>query len=315
MGFIRPSCSPHGAPVLFIRKKDGSLRLCCDFQGINRVSKKDRYPLPLINDLLDAPRKARIYTKIDLRHAYHLVCIAAGDEWKTTFQTRYGSFEWLVMPEGLTNAPAGFQRFMNDIFADMIDVSVVVYLDDILVYSDNPEQHSVHVREVLHRLCKNCLYARANKCEFHCNSCEYLGYMLSPDGLTMAENKIRAIQDWPEPRKIRDIMSFLGFANFYRRFIYSYSEITVPLTRLTRKDVPWDFSDDCRKSFEKLKKAFTTAPVLTHWIPDTPIMVETDASDYALAAVLSIRTPDGNYHPVAFHSRMFKDNRNQLRRS
>jgi len=137
------------------------------FRGINQVSKKDWYPLPLINDLLDAPRKARIYTKIDLWHVYHLVRIAAGDEWKTTFQTRYGSFEWLVMPKGLTNAPAGFQRFMNDIFADIIDVSVVVYLDDILVYSDNPEQHSAHIQEVLHCLCKNCLYAWVDKCEFH----------------------------------------------------------------------------------------------------------------------------------------------------
>ena len=149
MGFIRPSRSPHGAPVPFIQKKDGSLRLCCDFQGINRVSKKDRYPLLLINDLLDAPCKAQIYTKIDLQHAYHRICIADGDKWKTTFQTRYGSFEWLVMPEGLTNAPAGFQRFMNDIFADMIDVSIVIYLDDILIYSDDPKQHLAHVRAVL----------------------------------------------------------------------------------------------------------------------------------------------------------------------
>ena len=209
------------------------MRLCCDFRGINQVSKKDRYPLPLINDLLDTPHKARIYTKIDLRHAYHLVHIADGDEWKTMFRTRYGSFEWLVMPEGLTNALAGFQRFMNDIFADMIDISVVVYLDDILVYSNNPEQHSAHVREVLTQLRRNRLYARANKCEFHCNSYKYLGYMLSPDGLTMAQNKIQAIQDWPKPHKVWDIMSFLGFANFYRRFIYGYSEIAVPLMRLT----------------------------------------------------------------------------------
>ena len=131
--------------------------------------------------------------------------------------------------------------------------------------------------------------------------------MLSPDGLMMAQNKIQAIQDWPEPRKVWDIMSFLGFANFYCCFIYGYSEITVPLMRLTRKDVLWDFSDDCRKSFEKLKEAFTTAPVLTHWITETPIMVETDASAYALAAVLSIHTPDGDYHLVAFHSWTFKD--------
>ena len=132
MGFIRPSQSPHGAPILFIQKKDGFLHLCCDFWGINWVSKKDQYPLPLINNLLYALHKAQIYTKINLQHAYH-ICIANGDKWKTTFRTRYGSFEWLVMPEGLTNTPAGFQRFMNDIFADMIDISIVVYLDNILV--------------------------------------------------------------------------------------------------------------------------------------------------------------------------------------
>ena len=161
------------------------------------------------------------------------------------------------------NTPASFQRFMNDIFANMIDVSVVIYLDDILVYSDDPKQHLAHVQEVLTRLRHNRLYARADKCKFHCNSCEYLGYMLSPDGLLMAQNKIQAIQDWPEPCKVRDIMSFLRFANFYHCFIYGYSEITVLLMRLTRKDVLWDFSNDCRKSFKKLKKASTMALVLT----------------------------------------------------
>src|SRR6266481_4328493 len=175
---------------------------------------------------------------------------------------------------------------MNDIFTDMIDVSMVVYLDDILIYSDNPDQHTAHIRVVLSRLHKNCLYVQADKCEFHTSLCEYLGYMLSPQGLTMSAYKIQAIQDWPESQKSRDIMSFLGFANFYRRFIYGYLEITIPLTHLTQKNVARDWTDNCQEAFNKLKKAFTTAPVLTHWIPDTPIMVETDASDYALAAVL-----------------------------
>ncbi|KAL7278114.1 hypothetical protein ACG7TL_008085 [Trametes sanguinea] len=148
-GFIRPSNSPCGAPVLFVKKKDGSLHLCMDYQGLNKITRKDRYPLPLVSDLLDTPRKARIYTKIDLRHAYNLVRIAPGDEWKTAFRTRYGSFEWLVMPFGLSNAPAAFQRFVNDIFSDLLDVCVVVYLDDILIYSDNPEQHREHIKEVL----------------------------------------------------------------------------------------------------------------------------------------------------------------------
>jgi hypothetical protein len=139
--FVCPSTSSHGAPILFVKKKDGSLCLCVDFRGLNKVSKKDRYPLPLISDLLNSPGKARIYTKIHLWHAYHLVCICDGDEWKTTFRTKYGSFEWMVMPEGLSNAPRAFQRFMNDIFADMLDVCVVVYLDDILIYSSDKATH------------------------------------------------------------------------------------------------------------------------------------------------------------------------------
>ena len=304
IGFIRPTRSPCGAPVLFIKKKDGSLRLCVDFRGLNKITKKDRYPIPLIADLLDAPKKARIYTKIDLRHAYHLVRIAEGDEWKTAFRTRYGSFEWLVMPFGLTNAPAAFQRFMNDIFSDMLDVSVIVYLDDILIYSDNPAEHRRHVKEVLRRLRANGLYAAEKKCFFHQDKVEFLGFILSPEGLSMDEAKVKVIQDWPEPRKVKDVQSFLGFANFYRRFIQDYSKITVPLTRLTRKGTPWAWTEPCQQAFDELKTAFTTAPILTHWNPDAKILVETDASDYALAAIISTYV-DGDIHPIAFHSRTF----------
>ena len=149
IGFIQPSRSSHRAPILFIKKKDGSLQLCVDFHGLNKVTKKDRYPLPLISDLLDTPRKARIYSKIDLCHAYHLVQIAKGDEWKTAFKTCYGSYEWLVMPFGLTNSLAAFQRFMNDILGDLLDKCIVVYLDDILIYSDNLKEHKEHIRELL----------------------------------------------------------------------------------------------------------------------------------------------------------------------
>jgi len=301
-GFIRSMSSPHGAPVLFVKKKDGSLRLCVDFRGLNKITKKDRYPLPLISNLLDSPHKARIYTKIDLRHVYHLVRIAEGDEWKTAFRTRYGAFEWLVMPFGLTNAPAAFQRFMNDVFSDLLDVCVVVYLDDILIYSDDITQHQSHVKEVLKRLRKAGLYAKAEKCEFHSDSVEYLGYVLSPAGLTMSDAKVKTIQEWPEPKKVKDIQSFLGFANFYRCFIFNYSDIVIPLTRLTRKDTPWNFNENCRKAFNTLKQAFTSAPILMHWLPDAQLVVETDASDYALAAILSIMTKDSEIHPVAFHS-------------
>jgi hypothetical protein len=305
IGFICPTNSPHGAPVLFIRKKDGSLCLCVDFQGLNKISKKDRYPLPFISDLLTSAGKARIYTTLDLRHAYHLVRIAEGDEWKTAFRTRYGSFEWRVMPFGLTNAPASFQRFMNDIFSDLLDVTVTVYLDDILIYSDDPDQHQSHVREVLRRLRQHGLYCRPDKCHFSTDTVEYLGFILSKDGLTMDPSKIRTILDWPEPKKVKDVQSFLGFANFYRRFISDYSKIVVPLTRMTRKGVPWSFTDAARDAFNTLKSAFTSAPILASWVPDKPLIVETDASDYALGAILSIVSDSGEVHPVAFHSRTF----------
>jgi hypothetical protein len=184
----------------------------------------------LISDLLDSPSWAKVYTKIDLRHAYHLVHIAPGDEWKTAFRTRYGSYEWLVMPFGLTNAPAAFQCFINSVFADLLDVCVMVYLNDILIYSGDMASHKEHVREVLCHLRKHGLYAKPEKCEWHMDSVEYLGYCLSPSGLMMAPEKVQAVRDWPEPRKVKDIQSFLGFTNFYCCFIFNYSDIVVPLT-------------------------------------------------------------------------------------
>ena len=210
------------------------------------------------------------------------------------------------MPFGLTNAPAAFQRLMNNIFSDLLDICILIYLDDILIYSDTLEEHRYHIHEVLLRLQNNKLYACGDKCSFHEDTVEYLGFILSPNGLSMDPGKVSAILEWPEPRKVKDIQSFLGFANFYRRFISDYSKITVPLTRLTRKGTPWDFSDACQSSFESLKKAFTTAPVLARWSPGDLLIVETDASDYALGAILSTIDPlDNQVHPIAFHSQTF----------
>jgi hypothetical protein len=206
---------------------------------------------------------------------------------------------------GLSNAPAAFQRLMNDIFSDLLDVCVIVYLDNILIYSDDMSQHKKHVKEVLCRLWKHGLYTNAGKCEFHRDSVEYLRYILTSDGLRMAKDKVQTILDWLEPQKVKDIQSFLGFANFYRRFIYGYSEITTPLTHLTRKNAPWNFDSKCRAAFDKLKEEFTHAPLLTHWVPDSQIVVETDASDYALATILSIHSSDSEIHPIAFHSCSF----------
>ena len=209
------------------------------------------------------------------------------------------------MPFGLTNAPVAFQRFMNDIFSNLLDVYIMIYLDDILIYSNNMSEHHWHMKEVLKRLCKAGLYAKAEKYEFHSESVEYLGYILSSSGLTMSDDKIKIIQDWPEPKKVKDIQSFLGFANFYHRFIFNYSDIVIPLTCLTWKDIPWKFDSFCQNAFNSLKKAFTSASILTHWIPDAQLIVETNASDYALAAILSVVNEDNEVHPVVFHSHTF----------
>jgi hypothetical protein len=300
--FIRPSQSPAGAPVLFIKKKDGSLRLAIDYCGINKITKKDRYLLPLIPDLLDCLRAARVFTKIDLCSAYNLVHIAEGDKWKTAFRTCYGSYEFLVMHYRLTNAPASFQRFMNDIFKDMLDVCVVIYLDDILIYSADPNKHKEHVTEVLRRLRAHSLFAKIEKCEFSVDTTSFLSFVVSPNGLHMDESRIQVIRDWPTPQKVRDVQSFLGFANFYHRFIANYSDMTIPLTRLMRKKEPWLWSPACKEAFNLLKRAFASAPILHHFDPSLPPIVETNASDYAIARILSIRTNNGDVHLVAFYS-------------
>jgi hypothetical protein len=278
-----------------------------DFQWLNAITWKDKYPLPLTSELLDTLSRAKVFTKIDLKHAYHLIWIAAGDEWKTAFCTRYGSFEWLVMPFGLTNAPGSFQRFLNGIFSDLLDVYVIIYLDDILIFSGNKDDHFWHVSKVLKRLRKHGLYANGKKCDFHSKSVDYLGHMIGPDGLQMDPAKVKVIQGWPEPWKVKDIQSFLGFANFYRQYIHNYSNIVVPLTCLTQKNIPWNFDESCKLAFLTLKQAFISAPVLTHYKPGCPLVIETDASDYALAAILSQVESNREIHLVTYLSQTFSD--------
>ncbi|KAK4695939.1 hypothetical protein P7C70_g8461, partial [Phenoliferia sp. Uapishka_3] len=301
-GFIRPSSSPVAAPILFVKKKDGSLRLCVDFRNLNSVTVKNKYPLPLIGETLDRLGNAKFFTKFDLRNGYHHIRIADGEEWKTAFRTRYGHYEYQVMPFGLTNAPALFQNFMNDVFAPFLDRFVVVYIDDILVYSDTLEEHQIHVRQVLEKMRENGLYANAKKCSFHQDQVEYLGYLVSPAGVTMDPGKVQNIRDCPPLRCVKDVQSFLGFANFYRRFIRNFAGVTAPLTRLTRKDIKFNMSENALEAFEGLKLAFTTAPILGHFVPGVQIVLETDSSDFATAAVISQKI-DGLLHPLAFFSR------------
>ena len=206
---------------------------------------------------------------------------------------------------GLTNAPVAFQQFINNIFSDLLDVCIMIYLDNILIYSNNMSKHHQYVKEVLKCLYKTGLYAKTEKCKFHSESVEYLGYILLLSGLIMSDNKIKIIQDWPEPKKVKNIQSFLGFTNFYCWFIFNYSDIVIPLTCLIQKNIPWKFDSFCQDAFNSLKKTFTSAPILTYWIFYAQLIVETDASDYTLTAILSIVNNDNKVHLVAFHSHTF----------
>ena len=302
-GFIRPSSSPAGAPILFVKKKDGSLRLCVDYRGINKITIKNRYPLPLINELLDRLSHARVFTKLDIRNAYNRIRIASGDEWKTAFRTRYGHFEYLVMPFGLTNAPASFQSLINNTLREYLDVFAVVYLDDILIFSSSFEQHINHVRLVLERLRNAGLYVKSEKCEFHVDHVEFLGFCINPSGITMDPKKVSAIMDWPSPKSVHDVQSFLGFANFYRRFIHDYSRLTLPLTSLLKKGVVFQWTPSAQDAFDELKKKFSSSPLLCVYDPSLPCVVESDASDFAIGAVLNQLGDDQKLRPIAFFSR------------
>ena len=275
-----------------------------DYRGLNKVTKKNRYSLPLISGLLEQLGRAKIFTKIDLRGAYNLVRIKEGDEWKTAFRTRYGHFEYNVMPFGLTNAPAVFQHMMNDIFREHLDDFVVIYLDDILIFSKNEGEHEKHVRLVLEKLRERGLYAKLEKCLFHQTEMEFLGFIATTDGLKMDPKKVEAIVSWEVPKTVRDVQCFLGFANFYRIFIKNYSRVAAPLTRLTCKD-KLEWGPQAEKAFQNLKTAFTKAPILVHHDFAKAFYLETDAYDFALGAVLSQMGIDGKLHPVAFYSWKF----------
>ena len=285
-GYIKPSKSPAASPVFYIKKKDGSLRLVVDYRHLNAITIKNRYPLPLSADLLDKLSSANIFSKLDLRWGYNNIRIKDGDEWKAAFRTRQGLFEPSVMGFGLTNAPATFQNMMNEIFKDLIDVFVIIYLDDILIFSDNKEDHVKHVQEVLKRLREHDLFCKPEKCEFFRKLVEYLGLIISKGRIAMDEGKVKAILEWPVPKNVKDIQAFLGFANFYRRFIEDFSGIVKPMTSLLRKDAPWKWTQAEEESFKTLKNRFTNAPVLV--MPDMTkqFIVEADASDFATGAVL-----------------------------
>ena len=311
-GWIRRSTSPAGAPILFVPKKGGGLRLCVDYRGLNAITIKNRTPLPLISETLDRLRRSKIFTKLDLKDAYHRIRIKEGDEWKTAFQTRYGHFEYYVLPFGLSNAPATFQAYINQALVGLVDVTCVVYLDDILIFSEDPGEHTEAVRQVLERLRTHKLFANPKKCAFGTDTVEFLGFLVGPKGIEMDPSRVEAIRDWPLPASFRDIQVFLGFTNFYRRFIRSYSKVAHPLTELLKgiesgkKASPFRLTLGAIAAFKTLKEYFLRAPMLRHFDPALRIRVETDASQFAIGGILSQLFGTGSearWHPIAFYSK------------
>ncbi|KAL0561448.1 hypothetical protein IC582_001876 [Cucumis melo] len=285
-GFIRPSVSPWGAPVLFVKKKDGSMRLCIDYRELNKVTVKNRYPLPRIDDLFDQLQGATVFYKIDLRSGYHQLRIKDEDVPKTAFRSRYGHYEFIVMSFGLTNAPAVFMDLMNRVFREFLDTFVIVFIDDILIYSKTEAEHEEHLRMVLQTLRDNKLYAKFSKCEFWLKQVSFLGHVVSKAGVSVDPAKIEAVTGWTRPSTVSEVRSFLGLAGYYRRFVENFSRIATPLTQLTRKGAPFVWSKACEDSFQTLKQKLVTAPVLT--VPDGSgsFVIYSDASKKGLGCVL-----------------------------
>jgi hypothetical protein len=285
-GFIRPSASPWGCPALFVKKKDNSLRLCVDYRPLNAVTIKNKHPLPRIDILFDQLAGAKVFSKIDLSSGYHQIKIKPSDIPKMAFSTRYGLYEYLVMSFGLTNAPAYFMYLMNSVFMPELDKFVVVFIDDIPIYSKTKEYHANHIRAVLQRLRDHRLYAKFSKCEFWLDSVKFLGHTISSEGISVDPTKVQEIMDWKPPTSVHQIRSFLGLAGYYRRFISDFSKIAKPMTELLKKEVKFRWDDKCEEAFHTLRKLLTTAPVLAQPDNTQPFDVYCDASGTGLGCVL-----------------------------
>ena len=296
-GVIQPSTSPFASPIVIVRKKDGSIRLCVDYRALNARTVRDAYPLPRIDEALDALCHAKYFSCLDLTSGYHQVKVASKDQPKTAFISPMGLYEFNRMPFGLTNAPATFQRLMTTVFGDMNFDSVLLYLDDIIVFSATVEEHVARLSKVFSRLREHGLKLKPSKCHLLQSSVKYLGHVVSTDGISTDPDKISAVKNWPVPKSKRDVRGFLGLTGYYRRFVRNYSKIAAPLFALTggkrgSKDPPFEWSPECQASFETLVEKLTSAPILAYADYEQPFIMQTDASREGLGAVLAQKQGD-----------------------
>ncbi|GJY26556.1 putative reverse transcriptase domain-containing protein [Tanacetum coccineum] len=285
-GFIRPNSSPWGAPVLFVKKNDGTFRMCIDYREVNKLTVKNHYPFARIDDLFDHLQGSSVYSKIDLRSGYHQLRVCEGDIPKTAFRTCYGHYEFQVMPFGLTNAPAIFMDLMNGVCKPYLDKFLIVFIEDILIYSKNKEEHEEHLRLILELLKKEELYAKFSKCEFWIPKVQFLGHVIDSQGIHVDPTKIESIKDWASPKTPTKIRQFLGLADYYRRFIEGFSKVAKPMTKLTQKKVAFEWGDKQEAAFQTLKDKLCSAPILALPQGAENFVVYCDASHKGLGAVL-----------------------------
>ena len=302
-GFIQHSASPYGANIIFAKKNDGSLRLCIDYRRLNSITVKDRTPLPNIKEMQERLSSAKFFTKLDLRDGFHNIMLHPDDQHKTAFRTRYGHFEFKVLPFGLCNAPATFTRMMNRIFGDLYDTCIIAYVDDILIYSKTEEDHLRHLDLVFQRLQENKLFLKLSKCAFGKSSVDFCGTTVSSQGVHIDNSKLEALFATPAPTNVKQLQSFLGICNWFRDFIPDFSIIAHCLTELTKKSTPWDWNYNHQTAILILLHKIANAPCLTYFNPELETHVYTDASLYGIGGWIGQTHADEKIHPIAFWSR------------